>query len=60
MFETLLTRYPRIGAARRLFEEARLVSDPLSHPELRRMRPHELADIPFPRGGKGKGGGRAR
>jgi hypothetical protein len=30
-------------------ENDRIPPDPLSHPALRRMSPHELADIPFPR-----------
>ena len=30
-------------------EEERWQQDPLSHPVLRRMTPHELADLPFDR-----------
>jgi len=49
MIQTLLTRYRRAGASRRLFTEARYISDPLSHPVLRAMSQRELADLPFGR-----------
>lgn len=45
MFNTIADRLRRERASRRLFEQARIESDPLSHPELRRMSPAELADI---------------
>ena len=49
MIQTLLARYRRAGASRRLFTEARYLSDPLSHPVLRAMSQRELADLPFGR-----------
>jgi hypothetical protein len=49
MLQGILNRYRRASASRRLFTEARYISDPLSHPELRGMSPRELADIPFGR-----------
>ncbi len=45
MLNTLAERFRRERASRRLFERARLESDPLSHPELRGLSPAELADI---------------
>ena len=49
MFRAIMNRYRRAGASRRLFTEARYISDPLSHPAFRDMSPRELADIPFGR-----------
>ncbi|HET7717135.1 MAG TPA: hypothetical protein VFK86_16045 [Bauldia sp.] len=49
MFKFLFSRRRRAEAARRLFEEARIASDPLGHPAFRTMSAAELADIPFPR-----------
>lgn len=49
MFVGIVSRYRRARASRRLFTEARYVSDPLSHPALRNMSPRELADLPFGR-----------
>jgi hypothetical protein len=49
MFRTIINRYRRAGASRRLFTEARYISDPLSHPALRGMSQRELADLPFGR-----------
>ena len=51
MFQEILDRHRRANASRRLFAEARMIADPLSHPELRTMSPRELADIPFGRDG---------
>jgi len=51
MFQGILSRYRRASASRRLFKEARYISDPLSHPELRKLSARELADIPFGRDG---------
>ena len=49
MLQDMLNRYRRAGASRRLFAEARLIADPLSHPALQAMSARELADIPFGR-----------
>jgi len=45
MFSAIADRIRRERASRRLFERARIESDPLSHPELRGLSPAELADI---------------
>ena len=45
MFTAIADRFRRERASRRLFERARIESDPLSHPELRGLSPAELADI---------------
>ncbi len=50
MFQTVLHRLRRAGVSRRLFAEARYISDPYSHPELRAMSQRELADLPRARG----------
>lgn len=49
MFQGILNRVRRADASRRLFTEARYISDPLSHPELRNLSSRDLADIPFGR-----------
>ncbi len=49
MFRTIVARYRRAQASRRLFTEARYIADPLSHPAFRDMTARELADIPFGR-----------
>ncbi|HET7714113.1 MAG TPA: hypothetical protein VFK86_00645 [Bauldia sp.] len=55
MFHGVIDRLRRAQASRRLFAEARYISDPLSHPELRDLSPRELADIPFGRDAASRG-----
>lgn len=45
MFNTLVDRFRRERASRRLYEHARIEADPMSHPALRGMSKAELADI---------------
>jgi hypothetical protein len=49
MIKVFWRRLRRADATRLLFAEARIASDPLSHPAIRAMSARELADIPFPR-----------
>jgi hypothetical protein len=53
MFKLFWKRLRRAGAAHDLFAEARYAADPLSHPTIRAMTARELADMPFPRPGRG-------
>jgi hypothetical protein len=53
MFKLFWRRFRRADASRDLFAEARYAADPLSHPVLKAMTARELADMPFPRPGRG-------